>query len=102
VNGCIASNTTNLPIATAGAKFSAVKSIMLASCATSGCHSGSSPQSGINLSDDCTIVNQSNRIKIRSVDGTPSFMPPGGGQLSAADKQKIVDWINAGGQHSNN
>lgn len=100
-NGCTASVSVNVPIATAGTKFSAVKAILSANCALSGCHSGSNPQNGINFGDDCTIVTQSARIKARAVDGNPSFMPPSS-QLSAADKQKITDWINAGGQHSNN
>jgi hypothetical protein len=100
-NGCTTSSTANVSIAAAGVKFAAVKSLMTTYCAVSGCHTGANPQSGINLSDDCTIVNQATRIRVRSVDGSGGFMPPSG-QLSASDKQKIVDWINAGGQHSNN
>ena len=101
-NGCTSTQAANVPIAAAGTKFSAVKAILSANCALSGCHSGATPQNGINFGDDCTIVTQKDRIKSRAVDGNPSFMPPTGGQLSASDKQKIVDWINAGGQHSNN
>ena len=100
VNGCTTSSTAQVSVAAAGPNFVNVKSIMLANCAISGCHAGSSPQSGYNFADDCTIVAQSARIKARAVDGNPSIMPASGA-ISAADKQKIVDWINSGGKHSN-
>ncbi len=100
LNGCIKTGTVAVGQAPAGPLFTSVKSIMTANCATSGCHVGASPQSGINFSDDCTIVSQKVRIKARAVDANPSVMPPSG-SISAADKQKIVDWINAGGQHTN-
>ena len=102
VNACVSSSNATVPQAAAGTRFSDVKAILSANCALSGCHSGPTPQNGINFNDDCTIVTQSARIRSRAVDGNPSFMPPSGPQLSTADKQKIVDWINAGGQHSNN
>ena len=35
--------------------------------------------------------------QVRAVDGNPTFMPQGG-QLTTIDKQKITDWINAGGR----
>ncbi len=100
-NGCSATSTVNVTQAPAGVKFSAVKSMMATNCAIPGCHAGASPQNGLNFADDCTIVAQSARIKARAVDGIGGFMPASG-QLSAADKQKITDWINAGGQHSGN
>ncbi len=101
VNGCTATSSLNVTQAPAGTKFAAVKAMMATNCATPGCHSGASPQNGLNFNDDCTIVAQSARIKARAVDGIGGFMPAAG-QLSAADKQKITDWINAGGQHSGN
>ena len=100
VNGCTTTGTAQVNIAAAGPTFSNVKTIMIANCAFTGCHGGSSPQSGINLADDCTIVAQAARIKARAVDGNPSIMPATG-PISASDKQKIVDWINSGGKHSN-
>ena len=99
-NGCTNSAAAQVNIAPAGPNFVNVKTIMIANCAFAGCHGGSSPQSGINLADDCTIVAQAARIRARAVDGNPSFMPAAG-QISASDKQKILDWINAGGRHSN-
>lgn len=100
LNGCVNTGTTVVNIAPAGPTFSMVKPIISVNCAFSGCHAGASPQSGIDFNDDCTIVAQRVRIKARAVDGIPSIMPPFG-SLSASEKQKIMDWINAGGQHSN-
>lgn len=99
-NGCVSTNTTTVPVASSGPLFASVKALMLANCAFAGCHAGATPQSGIDLSIDCTIVSKSARIKARAVDANPSIMPASGA-MSAADKQKIVDWINAGGQNSN-
>jgi hypothetical protein len=97
-NGCSTSGSVTVSQAAAGTRFLAVKSVMANSCIS--CHGGSSPESGLNFADDCTIVNQASRIKARAVDANPSVMPPGG-SISAADKQKIVDWINAGGRYNN-
>ena len=97
-NGCIKTGTVPVAQAPAGPLFTSVKSIMTANCGS--CHGGPSPQSGYNFNDDCTIVAQKLRIKARAVDGIPSIMPMSG-PISAADKQKILDWINGGGQHSN-
>ena len=99
-NGCTTTGTAQVNVAAAGPNFVNVKTIMITNCAFSGCHGGSSPQNGINFTDDCTIVSQSARIKARAVDGNPSIMPQSG-PISASDKQKIIDWINAGGKHSN-
>lgn len=86
---------------TPGALFTAVKSMMASNCAVSGCHAGSSPASGLNFSNDNTIVAQKDRIKVRAVDqaGTANQMPqPPNQPLSAADQKKITDWITAGGR----
>jgi cytochrome c551/c552 len=58
-------------------------------------------QNGINFSENCTIVQQKDRIKVRAVDqaGTANQMPqPPNPALSLADRQKITDWVNAGGK----
>ncbi len=99
-NGCTTTTTATVATAAAGPNFNNVKAILAANCALSGCHAGANPQNGINFTDDCTIVSKSARIKARAVDNLPSVMPPTGA-ISAADKQKIVDWVNAGGGHSN-
>ncbi|MER3470599.1 MAG: hypothetical protein C4330_04515 [Chitinophagaceae bacterium] len=84
---------------TLGPKFTAVRAVLQANCAISGCHLGTNAQNGINFSDNCTIVAQAARIKLRAVDqaGTSNQMPPPPlASLSSADQQKITDWINAG------
>ncbi|MFL5809753.1 MAG: hypothetical protein ACJ749_09535 [Flavisolibacter sp.] len=98
-HGSAAVNTTQT-----GPLFTAVRSVIQANCAVSGCHTNPNPQNGINFSDDNVIVAQKDRIKVRAVDkaGAPDQMPqvprPA---LSAADQKKITDWITAGGAISN-
>jgi uncharacterized membrane protein len=86
---------------TPGALFTAVKNIVQTNCATSGCHAGTSPQNGINFADNCTIVAQKDRIKLRAVDqaGTSNQMPPPPlPALTVAERQAISNWITAGGR----
>lgn len=89
--GC--SDTTKITINGYGPKFYAVRTIVNGYCGP--CHLNGTVNGGKNFDDDNSIVNSWDRIKVRTVDGTPTFMPEGG-QLTAADKQKIVDWVNAG------
>ncbi len=89
---------------TPGPFFLAVQPVIRNNCAVSGCHTGSSPQNGINFSNDNEIVAQKARIKVRAVDqaGTANQMPPPPiAPLSAADQKKITDWIAAGGAIGN-
>lgn len=76
-----------------GPKYYEVKNIIAGYCGP--CHLSGGIQGGKNFDQDNSIVNSWDRIKIRAVDGNPSFMPQNG-QLTAIDKQKIVDWVNAG------
>ena len=101
LNGCLQSGNATVSQAPAGPLFTAVKALLATNCATPGCHSLPTPQNGLNFADDCTIVGQGLRIKARAVDANPSQMPPSGPPLSAVDKQKIIDWLNAGGKHNN-
>lgn len=89
--GC--SDTAQLTINGYGAKFFAVRTIVNGYCGP--CHLNGGVSGGKNFDDDNSVVNSWDRIKARTVDGNPTFMPEGG-QLTAADKQKIVDWVNAG------
>jgi large repetitive protein len=97
-NGC--ENTSNATVANLpqGALFTNVKAVLATNCAFAGCHGGANPQNGLNFADNCTIVAQKVRINARAV--VAGTMPPSGA-ISAADKQKIIDWINAGGKYSN-
>ncbi|HEV8079533.1 MAG TPA: hypothetical protein VGP43_02390 [Chitinophagaceae bacterium] len=98
----VIANTGSACTGTPGPLFTAVRSVIRTNCAISGCHTNPSPQNGIDYMDDCQIVAQKDRIKIRAVDGNPTFMPPPPtSPLSAADKKKITDWIAAGGLYTN-
>jgi hypothetical protein len=81
-----------------GPKYYAVKQIILGYCGP--CHLNGGNSGSVNWDTDASIVAKWDRIKARCVDGIPSFMPDGG-QLTPVDKQKIVDWVNAGHTTSN-
>jgi uncharacterized membrane protein len=88
---------------TAGSLFTAARTIIRTNCAISGCHTTPNPQNGINFSDDCQIVTQKNLIKARAIDahGTPTQMPPPPHPgLTAAERQTITNWLNAGGRYT--
>jgi len=93
--GC--TDTTQTTILNYGPKFALVKQLITGYCGP--CHLGTAMEGGMNWEADSRIVANKDRIKARAVDGNPSFMPQGG-QLTTIDKQKIVDWINAGGRTS--
>lgn len=95
--GCTKSATVTVAANASGPLFAAVKAVIVANC--NSCHTGAAAQGGQNFGSDCNIVNAAARIKARAVDGNPSFMPQGG-QLNATDKQKITNWVAAGGKYS--
>lgn len=99
INNCVgtASNiiVPNLP---AGPLFSAVRTLIQNNCVT--CHNPTTPNGGMNWTVDCNIVTFKDRIMARAVNANPSSMPPTG-LLPASERQKIIDWINAGGKFTN-
>ncbi len=102
--GCVKQASVTVNPTTPGTLFAAVKVIINTNCTTSGCHSGATPAGGINFTQDCQIVANSARIKVRAVDnfGTASQMPPPpAAGLSLADRNAITNWVNAGGLYSN-
>jgi large repetitive protein len=98
VNGCTNTSSVTVSNLPQGALFTNVKAVLATNCAFAGCHGGATPQNGYNFADNCTIIAQKDRINARAV--VAGTMPPSGA-ISAADKQKITDWINAGGKYSN-
>lgn len=94
-NGCTGSGSTTVNSKPIGPLFAQVKSLIQYNCIT--CHSTSNPQGGINFSLDCNVVINKDRIKARAVDGIPTPMPETG-LLSASERQKIINWVNAGGK----
>jgi uncharacterized membrane protein len=92
-NSC--SGTATLTINGYGPKFFQVRTIVNGYCGP--CHLNGTLNGGKNFDADNDIVNSWDRIKARAVDGTPSFMPAApNSPLTAADKQKITDWVTAG------
>ena len=100
--GC--TDTAQITILNYGPKYAAVKQLITDGISgyCGPCHTNGGMDGGKNFDTDISIVASKDRIKIRAVDGIPSFMPPlPNSQLTTVDKQKIVDWINAGGTTSN-
>ncbi len=95
-NGCTGNSTvTNVNNLPAGPLFTAVKTVLQNNC--NSCHNGTTANGGMNWTVDCNIVTNKDRIKARAVDASPSAMPPIG-LMPAGERQKITDWINAGGK----
>ena len=96
VNSCTGTSipaiVSNLP---EGPLFSQVKAVLQANCVP--CHNNSQSEGGMNWTVDCNIVINRDRIRARAVDANPSAMPPTG-LLPASERQKIINWINAGGK----
>jgi mono/diheme cytochrome c family protein len=100
-SNCSQKASVTVGAAPAGTLFASVKSILQTNCVS--CHNASNTQGGMNWTVDCNIVSNSARIKARAVDahGTSNQMPPPpNAGLSAADRQKITDWIAAGGRYT--
>jgi hypothetical protein len=102
--GCIKTASITVNPTAAGTLFTTVKTIITANCALSGCHSGAIPTGGIDFTQNCQIIANSARIKVRAVDNFGSgqqMPPPPTAGLSVADRNAITNWVNAGGQYSN-
>ena len=76
-----------------GTLFKNVKELLVTRCTP--CHIGFNPQSGFDWSNVCDVINSWDRINERAVLGNPSPMPQSG-LLLLAERNKIIDWINAG------
>jgi len=82
---------------TAGPLFINVKNLLTARCVS--CHSGPSPAGGRDWTQDCELVNFSDRINQRAV--VIGDMPQGGPMLTPSEKAIITSWINAGAKFTN-
>ena len=95
--GC--TDTANISIFNYGPKYALVRQIVNGYCGP--CHLNGGTDGGKNFDIDANVVNSWDRIKARAVDGNPSFMPPApNSPLTTVDKQKIIDWVNAGHRQS--
>jgi hypothetical protein len=95
--GC--TDTAQITIFNYGPKYALVKQIILGYCGP--CHLNGAINGGKNFDTDASIVASWDRIKARAVDANPSQMPEApNAPLTNPDKQKIVDWVNAGHRQS--
>ncbi|HUR67360.1 MAG TPA: hypothetical protein VMZ03_13500 [Chitinophagaceae bacterium] len=95
--GC--TDTAQITIFNYGPKYALVKQIILGYCGP--CHLNGAINGGKNFDTDASIVASWDRIKARAVDANPSQMPEApNAALTGPDKQKIVDWVNAGHRQS--
>jgi len=97
VNTCSTSVNVNVPNLPQGPLFTLVKTLIQNNCVV--CHNSANPNGGMNWEVDCNIVMFKNNIFQRAVNGNPSPMPPSG-LLPPSERQKIIDWINAGGRYT--
>ncbi|MBS1976724.1 MAG: hypothetical protein JST46_05110 [Bacteroidetes bacterium] len=97
VNGCSSSTSATVGTQPAGPTFTAVKALVQSRCSGSGCHTNGQTQKGYNFDTDCSIVKAWNGIYGSTVTLTLNTMPMSPQPpLTAAEKQTITNWINAG------
>lgn len=102
--GCVKTSSVTVSPRPEGPLFAAVKAIISVNCAVAGCHVPPVPTGGIDFTNQCNIIFNKDRIKVRAVDswGTAFQMPPPPSPgLSLADRNAIMNWINAGGLYTN-
>ena len=100
--GC--TDTAQITILNYGPKYAAVKQL-ISGGGLSGycgpCHINGGMDGGKNFDTDASIISSWDRIKARAADNLPTRMPPAPNfPLTNVDKQKIVDWVNAGHRQS--
>jgi len=100
--GC--TDTAQITILNYGPKYAAVKQLITGGGGSGycgPCHLNGGMDGGKNFDTDANIISSWDRIKARAVDNIPSQMPaPPNAMLTPVDKQKIVDWVNAGHRQS--
>ncbi len=87
---------------TTDTKFSTtVQPIFIDNCALSGCHVGSSPQSGLDLSTytDIETIASDGRLEKRITNNPGPIMPPSGA-LPQCEINKILKWVSNGAQNN--
>lgn len=101
--GC--TDTAQISIFNYGPKYALVKMLIAGVNGSGGscgpCHLDGGASGGKSFDTDASIIANWDRIKARAVDNIPSQMPElPNAPLTAPDKQKIVDWVNAGHRQS--
>ena len=93
--GCTGTRVATVGNNAAGPLFTLVRDVLVNNCVV--CHNPGNMNGGMDWTNDCNIVTFKDRINARAVQGNPSPMPPTG-LLPASERQKITNWINAGGR----
>jgi hypothetical protein len=97
-NGCTGTTSVTVGNQGPGQLFLQAKAVIQYYCVY--CHSNTNASGGVNFSLDCNIVVNKTRIRARAIDGNPTPMPQNG-LIPMAERQKLIDWLNAGGMYSN-
>ncbi len=100
-NGCTKTQSVTVGIVPQGPTFAPVRSLISSRCSGSGCHMNGGNAAGYNFDSDCNIVTYWSQINGAAVTYTLKKMPQSPQSLlTAAEKQLITNWINAGHRYT--
>ncbi len=101
-NGCTKTLSVTVGVVPAGPTFAAVRTLITNRCSGGGCHMNGGSAAGYNFDADCSVVSFWSQINKTCVVGGLKTMPLSPqAPLTAAEKQTITNWINAGHLYSN-
>lgn len=101
VNGCTKTATAIVGTVPKGPLFTNVRTLISTRCSGSSCHLNGQNSAGYNFDSDCSIVTYWNQIYQSTVTYTLTRMPKSPQSLlTAAEKQVITNWINAGHRYT--
>lgn len=99
-NGCSKTTSVVVPVQASGPKFAAVRTLITNRCSGSGCHMNGGSAAGYNFDSDCSIITYWSKINAATV--TNKTMPKSPqAAFTAAERQAITDWVNAGHLYNN-
>jgi len=99
LNGCIKTVIVAVRQVASGPLFADVRALITTRCAGNNCHMNGSNSGGYNFDNDCSIVNTWNQIKAATDANRMPIQP--NPILTAAEKLKISNWVNAGHSYTN-
>ncbi len=101
LNGCTKTASVVVSSAPAGPMFTQMRNLISTRCNGSGCHMNGGSAAGYNFDQDCSIVTYWNQINKSCVLYTMVKMPKSPqALLTAAEKQIITNWVNAGHRYT--
>lgn len=100
LNGCTKTATATVGTSPRGPLFTQVQALITTRCSASSCHTNGGNKAGYNFDNDCNIITAWSAINSSCV--TSNSMPNSPQPLlTAAEKLKITNWINAGHGYGN-